>query len=146
MNIRNVHDFGFARMQRISAVLTMPLAFAAANTALAQTTAPPVAVISTGKNCDPCVPPAVREQAVHEEARTAVITAKSVPEAAANRLRARFDAADQRKVGRLTRAEAVTGGFGFIDQNFERIDRAGRGEVSFEDLKVFLQTRGAKLD
>lgn len=146
MNIRNAHPTPFANARWLAALLALPLGIALISPAQAQTGAPPIATTSAGIPCDPCVPPAVREQAILEKARTAGIAAKAMPEAAADRLRARFDAADQRKVGRLTRAEAIAGGFGFIEQHFAQIDRSGRGEVTFEDLKAFLQARGAKLE
>jgi hypothetical protein len=113
---------------------------------LAHAQSQPVATTSTGTNCDPCVPPSVRKQAELENAGTADAPARSMAGSTSDRLRARFEAADLRKTGRITRTEAAAGGFGFIAQHFEAIDRQGRGEVSFEEVKAFLVARGARLE
>ncbi|MBL8518957.1 MAG: EF-hand domain-containing protein [Betaproteobacteria bacterium] len=107
--------------------------------ATAQVTPPPV---FETQPCDPCVPESVRQKAM---AATPLPT-QSVAEAVTRRLKARFDAADANRTGALTRAQAEAGGFGFIAQNFEAIDRKRAGAVTFEDVKGFLLARGAKLD
>ncbi|MDY0012917.1 MAG: hypothetical protein RBS40_08515 [Rhodocyclaceae bacterium] len=55
---------------------------------------------------------------------------------AAEKLKARFLAADANGDGRLTKAEAE-GRMPFVHRNFEKIDTAGQGAVSLADLEGF---------
>lgn len=107
--------------------------------ASAQVSAPPV---FEAQNCDPCVPPSVRQKAL----AAASLPAQTLPEAVTQRLKARFDAADVNRSGTLTRAQAEAGGFGFIALNFDAMDRRKVGAVTFEDVALFLKARGAKLE
>jgi hypothetical protein len=87
------------------------------------------------------VPASVRQKAL----AAAPLPAQTLPEAVTQRLKARFDAADVNRTGMLTRAQAEAGGFGFIALNFDAMDRRKVGAVTFEDVAVFLKSRGAKL-
>ncbi|MDX2217423.1 MAG: hypothetical protein SF172_00165 [Burkholderiales bacterium] len=118
-------------------LMTTMVAMTAA--ASAQVSPPPV---FEAQNCDPCVPASVRQKAL----AAAPLPAQTLPEAVTQRLKARFDAADVNRSGTLTRAQAEAGGFGFIALNFEAMDRRKAGAVTFEDLTLFLSSRGAKLN
>lgn len=90
---------------------------------------------------DPWVPPATRKEAVIvPPVRGEALRAK-----VEQKLRAAFDAADVQRTGSLTREQAQAGGLGLIAQNFERIDVAGVGRVTFDDFHRFLRARGADL-
>jgi hypothetical protein len=104
----------------------------------AQTVTPPVFETQI---CDPCVPEGVRQKAMAASPQPS----QPLAEAVTQRLKARFDAADVNRAGTLTRAQAEAGGFGFIALNFDAMDRRKSGAVTFEDVKVFLERRGAKL-
>ncbi len=85
---------------------------------------------------DPVVPPALRQAprdkgASGDELRQQVL----------QKLKARFDAADADRDGRLTQDEAKAGGLGFVTQNFTDIDTAQRGSVGFDDVRKFVQAR-----
>ena len=60
------------------------------------------------------------------------------------KLQATFAAADAEGRGSITREQARAASFGLVADNFDQIDSAGTGRVSFEDLKRFLRQRGAK--
>jgi Spy/CpxP family protein refolding chaperone len=60
---------------------------------------------------------------------------------AMQKLKKRFEEADLDASGSLTREEARKAGLGFVVKNFDRIDSAHRGLVSFDDLKAFLHQR-----
>jgi hypothetical protein len=90
---------------------------------------------------DPWVPPTVRKSAV---AKTAPTKGPELRAEIEQRLRAPFDAAA--RDGVLTREQAAAAGLGLIVQNFDSIDRGGRGAIRFEDYKRFLKERGAQLD
>ena len=94
-----------------------------------------------GEMCDPCLPPAMKNAPIPKRAATDGTALKSEVE---QRLRAPFDAAARE--GLLTREQAAAAGLGFIVQNFDAIDRGGRGAIRFEDYKVFLKGRGAALN
>ena len=93
--------------------------------------------------------PAMRDPWVPEHARQA----SSAPptEGAALRaqveakLRAAFDAADTKRSGMLTREQAKAAGLGYVAEHFERIDTRRSGQVSFDDVKRYLRSRGAAL-
>lgn len=57
------------------------------------------------------------------------------------KLKKRFDAADLDGSGTLTRDEARRAGLTVVDKNFEHIDTAQRGDVSFDDIQTFLIQR-----
>jgi len=101
---------------------------------------------ASAPHLDPGRPPASALAAMREErARAQAFHAQppSMASQAESRLRERFDAADTAHRGKLTRAEAQAGGFGWINTHFEDIDRAHAGEVSFDDVKRYLQARRA---
>ena len=89
---------------------------------------------------DPYVPPSVREQA-----RPAPETSGSALRAQVERkLRDNFDKADTQRRGSITREEARTARLGFIAENFEAIDEAGSGRVTYDDVKRYLRSKGAR--
>jgi len=93
---------------------------------------------------DPWVPPAVRAQAASEAASAGGRAgAMSMPAQVQRKLRASFDAADTQRTGRITKAQAQAAGLGQIAANFERIDAAKQGSVSFDDYLRWLRSRGA---
>lgn len=57
------------------------------------------------------------------------------------KLRQRFDHADADGSGTLNREEARQAGFTVVEKNFENIDTAQRGQVSFDDLNAYLVQR-----
>jgi hypothetical protein len=89
---------------------------------------------------DPWVPPALRGVKPAPATEGAALQAQ-----VERKLRARFDAADVDRTGALTRSQAQAAGLGIVAKNFDRIDTAGTGKVTFEDLKRYLRSRGAKL-
>lgn len=97
--------------------------------------------IRMGEMCDPCVPPAVAKSIPVDRTPTQGAALRAEVE---QRLRASFDAAAPQ--GLLTRGEAQRAGLGHVANNFDAIDRAGRGTIRFEDYKRFLKERGAALD
>ena len=89
---------------------------------------------------DPWVPPSLRKAAPRPPAEGVELKAQ-----VERKLRARFDAADVGGTGAITREQAQAAGLGFIAQNFDHIDTAGSGRVTFDDLKRYLRSRGAEL-
>ena len=87
--------------------------------------------------CDPCVPDTVK--------KAARVAAPSQGEA----LRAEIEASLRRPFaaaapsGRMTREQARAAGLGFIERNFEAIDREGRGAITFDDYRRYLEARRA---
>lgn len=57
------------------------------------------------------------------------------------KLRQRFDEADADRSGSLTRQEAAAAGLGYVEANFEDIDRARKGAVTFAEVREFLRQR-----
>ena len=90
--------------------------------------------------CDPCVPPAVRAKAVRVAPETRGNSLDAQVEA---KLRQRFEAAAG-PGGALTREQARAAGLGAIAEQFDAIDRAGRGAVRFEDYLRHLQARSGR--
>ena len=101
-------------------------------------------VVHATPHLDPGKPPAAAQQAAQAEARTrpASVGAKLDSDAEAH-LRASFEAADTAHRGTLSRDEARAGGFGWIANHFEAIDTRQAGRVSFDDVKRYLNSRGA---
>ena len=60
------------------------------------------------------------------------------------KLRRAFDAADTQHAGSITLEEARAAQLGYVVQNFGEIDVARTGRVTFEDVKRFLRSRGAR--
>jgi hypothetical protein len=126
-------------MKRLNSFLAA-LAFAAALPAFAQAQGvEPTAPVQTQAR-DPWVPPALRNVKPAPATEGAELQAQ-----VERKLRARFDAADVERTGALTRDQAEAAGLGVVAKNFDRIDTAGTGKVTFEDLKRYLRSRGAKL-
>ena len=85
--------------------------------------------------CDPCVSPASKKSAVPAEpTRGAALRAQ-----VESKLRHEFDRGARE--GRMSREQARAAGLGFIARNFDAIDAAGRGTISFEDYRRFLEAR-----
>ena len=81
---------------------------------------------------DATLPPALRNRPPDAQpAAGAALRAQALA-----KLETQFRAADLDRNGTLSREEAK--GFGFVATHFDAIDAAGRGAVSFDDLRVFL--------
>jgi len=90
---------------------------------------------------DPWVPPATRKTA------TAIPTqGTALQEQVERKLRQRFDSADAKGSGTLTRAQAEAAGLGFVVKNFDAIDTRRTGAVRFDDIKHYLRGQGAALN
>ncbi len=90
--------------------------------------------------CDPCLPPALRNVTPAAPTEGAALQAQ-----VESKLRQRFDAADVAQRGAHAREQARAAGLGLVANEFDRIDTAGRGSVTFEDVKRYLRARGGKL-
>ena len=112
----------------------MPAAFATA-----QAPANPPATVS-GPMVDPWVPPELRHPAPTRPTQGAELRAQ-----VARKLKADFDAAAGAS-GTLTQAQARASGLGLVARHFGEIDQMHSGVVRFEDVKRFLQQRGAQID
>jgi hypothetical protein len=114
------------------AALCLPAAAAGADGTL-----PPMLV-------DPHVPDAVAKKAARvqpkEPSRGAALDAE-----VERKLRAAFDAADDEGRGSVTLPQARAAGLGLVVREFERIDLARTGRVSFEDLARYLRSQGARI-
>ncbi|HUR89722.1 MAG TPA: EF-hand domain-containing protein [Ramlibacter sp.] len=88
---------------------------------------------------DPWVPPAARATAPVPETRGETLRAQ-----VEHKLHAGFAAADVEHKGSITREQARAARLAVVDENFEAIDRARAGRVTFEDYKRFLRARGAR--
>lgn len=89
--------------------------------------------------CDPCLPPSLRGLPAAPQTEGAALQAQ-----VERKLRESFDAADIGKHGTLTREQARAAGLGVVANNFDRIDVAGRGAVTFDDVKRYLRERGGR--
>jgi hypothetical protein len=89
---------------------------------------------------DPWVPPSVRAQP-HTGHETRGEALRGQVE---RKLRESFDGADTEGRGSITREQALAAHLGIVADNFDAIDQARTGRVTFEDLKRFLRGRGAK--
>jgi hypothetical protein len=97
------------------------------------------------RHLDPGTPPLAARQAAQAERRAAAQSGGvSLDAQAEGQLRASFDAADRTHRGALTQAEAQAGGFGWISQHFDAIDTRHAGEVTFDDVRRYLQSRNAR--
>ena len=89
---------------------------------------------------DPWAPPAVRDGArAAPETRGAELRAQ-----VERKLRRHFDAADVEHRGSITREQARAARLAIVADNFDAIDAARSGRVTFEDYKRFLRARGAR--
>ena len=85
---------------------------------------------------DPYVPPSLRRPLRDASSGPILLRYQSL-----QKLRKRFDAADADGNGMRNRDEARQAGLGFIDKNFDHIDTAQRGSVSFDDLNTWIIQR-----
>lgn len=85
---------------------------------------------------EPYLPPALRKPL--RDAGTSAVLLRYQP---SQKLKKRFDAADLDGNGALSRDEARGAGFTVVDKNFDHIDTARRGNVSFDDLQTYLMQR-----
>jgi hypothetical protein len=93
---------------------------------------------------DPGTPPAASLQAARAENRArAASVGVTLDVDAEGLLRASFDAADTAHAGTLSRAQAQTGGFGWIANRFDAIDTRHAGRVSFDDVRRYLALQRA---
>lgn len=90
---------------------------------------------------DPWVPPALRNTPAAAPTQGAALQAQ-----VEKKLKERFQAADSRNTGTVTREQAQVAGLGFVVNHFDEIDLQKTGAVKFDDVRAFLKTRGAKLD
>ncbi|MBV8659614.1 MAG: EF-hand domain-containing protein [Burkholderiales bacterium] len=83
---------------------------------------------------DPYLPPVARQaklaSATTGDALHAQVMAK---------LQRQFMAADMVGSGTITAEQSKRGGMGFVAEHFKEIDVAGRGSVSFEQVRRYLQ-------
>jgi hypothetical protein len=87
-------------------------------------------------HADPSVPPSLRRPLRDASSGPILLRYQAM-----QKLRKRFDAADADGNGMLNRDEARQAGLGFIDKNFDHIDSAQRGSVSFDDLNAWIIQR-----
>lgn len=92
---------------------------------------------------DPWVPPAVRAQAASAPAQ-APTRGAALSAQVERKLRAAFEAADVQRTGRITREQARAAGLGHVDRAFEQIDTGRTGTVSFDEIRRYLRSRGAR--
>jgi len=85
---------------------------------------------------EPYIPPALRKPLRDAGASAALLRYQPM-----QKLRQRFAAADIDGSGTLSRDEARKAGLSVVDKNFEHIDTAQRGNVSFDDLQTYLIQR-----
>ncbi|MEP7155374.1 MAG: EF-hand domain-containing protein [Betaproteobacteria bacterium] len=90
---------------------------------------------------DPWVPPALRNAPAATPTQGAELRAQVEA-----KLKDRFQMADTKSTGTLTREQAQAAGLGFVVKHFDQIDVQKTGAVKFDDIKVFLRERGARLD
>ena len=87
---------------------------------------------------DPYLPPALRQAPTQASPSGAALQAK-----VEQKLRETFDAADKSRSASLTRDQAARAGWAMVVQEFDRIDTAQTGRVSFEDIQRFVRARSA---
>jgi hypothetical protein len=135
-------------MRTTTRLLGLALATAGAlacGPAAAQADAAAPAASATHRHLDPGTPPLAARQAAQAERRAAAQSGgASLNAQAEGQLRASFDAADRTHRGALTQAEAQAGGFGYIARHFDAIDTRHAGEVTFDDVRRYLQSRNAR--
>ncbi|MED5619427.1 EF-hand domain-containing protein [Ideonella sp. BN130291] len=87
---------------------------------------------------DPWVPPATQARAAAQPP-VAPSSGATLQAQVERKLRQRFAAADTAGTGRITREQARAVGLGRVADDFEQIDRAHTGSISFEDVKRHLR-------
>jgi hypothetical protein len=116
---------------------TMAMSHAGAQTPTTDPVAPAPAVVrSSPAYPEPYVPPGLRKPLRDYSSGPILLRYQAM-----QKLKKRFDEADQDGSGMLTRDEARKAGLGFVDKNFEHIDTGQKGKVSFDDLKAYLIQR-----
>lgn len=88
---------------------------------------------------DPMLPEALRHTKPAEATRGAALQAQVEA-----KLRARFMAADHQRSGHLSRAQAEAAGLGYVVRDFDQIDRAGHGSVSWAQVRDHLSHLAAR--
>ncbi|HEY0063341.1 MAG TPA: EF-hand domain-containing protein [Telluria sp.] len=88
-------------------------------------------------NHGPYLPPALRSPAPSTPS-----SGQALHNEAIAKLKQRFEQADLDADRSVTREEARRAGLGYVDANFDEIDVAGKGKVSFEDVRKFMAQRG----
>ena len=88
---------------------------------------------------DPVLPPALRQQAPTQPSPTGAALQAKVEE----KLKEAFDAADVGRQASLTREQAARAGWAMVVRDFDRIDAARSGRVSFEDIRRYVRARSA---
>ncbi|WP_374582895.1 EF-hand domain-containing protein [Pseudoduganella sp.] len=73
--------------------------------------------------------------------REAPLAGAELKAQAMSTLRQRFDEADTDRSGSLTQQEAAVAGLGYVEKNFEEIDRAHKGAVTFAEVQAYLRRR-----
>jgi hypothetical protein len=117
------------------AMLAILLSAAGARAQAPQPEAAP-AMMSAQANADAYVQPTMRRPPRDASSGPVLLRYQAM-----QRLKKRFEDADIDRSGSLTRDEARKAGLGFIDKNFDHIDSAQRGAVSFDDLNAYLLQR-----
>jgi len=84
----------------------------------------------------PYLPPSLRSPAPSTPA-----SGQALHNQAMDKLKKRFQEADLDASGSLTREEARRAGLGYVDNHFDQIDSAGRGKVSFDDVRGYMAKR-----
>jgi len=87
---------------------------------------------------DPTLPPALRTPPTQASPSGAALQAK-----VEQKLRKTFEAADTSGTASLTREQAARAGWAMVVQEFDRIDTARSGRVSFDDIRRFVRARQA---
>jgi hypothetical protein len=90
---------------------------------------------------DPWVPPALRKPATTAPSQGTELRAQ-----VERKLKANFDAAAVNTGGSLTQAQASAAGLGYVAKHFGEIDQNKAGAVRFEDVKQYMQKRGAQFN
>ncbi|MYN38169.1 EF-hand domain-containing protein [Duganella sp. FT109W] len=121
-------------MKLLQFAIWAALGMAAISSAGAQ--APQTDTPSALRGADPYLPPALRKPLRDASTGTALLRYQPML-----KLKKRFEAADLDGNGVLSRDEARQAGLTVVDKNFDHIDTAQRGAVSFDDLKAFLIQR-----
>jgi predicted small lipoprotein YifL len=85
----------------------------------------------------PYLPPALRSPPPSTPTSGAALRNEAM-----DKLKKRFQEADLDASGSVTRDEAKRAGLGFVENNFDEIDTAGRGQVSFDEVRKFMAQRG----
>jgi Ca2+-binding EF-hand superfamily protein len=84
----------------------------------------------------------VRAQAAAERAKPTQGAALAAQ--VERKLHASFQAADSAGTGRITREQARAAGLGTVAEHFDRIDAQHTGTVSFDEVRRYLKSQGAR--